>query len=90
MMKTKSQPSQLIFMESGKILRSSLLKNVAGIPFRNTIFFHLFLMTIFSISMTGGNPVKGKYTQYFDLCNEIYKTGPQIIKKNHYFIMALF
>ena len=48
-------------MESGKILRSSLLKNVAGIPFRNTIFFHLSLMTIFSISMTGGNPVKGKY-----------------------------
>ena len=63
MMKTKSQPSQLIFMESGKILRSSLSKgNVAGIPFRNTILFHLFLMTIFSISMTGGNPVKGKYT----------------------------
>ena len=71
MTKTKSQPSQLIFMESGKILRSSLSKgNVAGIPFRNTIFFHLFLMTIFSISMTGGNPVKGKHTQYFDLCNE--------------------
>ena len=62
MTKTKSQPSQFIFMESGKILRSSLLKNVAGIPFRNTIFFHLFLMTIFSISMTGGNPVKGKHT----------------------------
>ena len=64
MTKTKSQPSQLIFMESGKILRSSLLKNVAGIPFRNTIFIQLFLMTIFAISMTGGNPVKGKYMFY--------------------------
>ena len=70
MTKTKSQPSQFIFMESGKILRSSLLKNVAGIPFCNTIFFHLFLMTIFSISMTGGNPVKGKYN-VFDLFNAI-------------------
>ena len=61
MTKKRIQPFQFIIMESGKILRSSLLKNVAGIPFRNTIFIQLFLMTIFAISMTGGNPVKGKY-----------------------------
>ena len=89
MTKTKSQPSQFIFMESGKILRSSLLKNVAGIPFRNTIFIQLFLMTIFSITMTGGNPVKGKHTFSISV-TQLCITGTLIIDKNDYLIMAFF
>ena len=68
-------------MESGKILRSSLLKNVAGIPFRNSIFIQLFLMTIFSISMAGGNPVKGKHTFLISVTQLNYITGTLIIEK---------
>ena len=91
MSKKKSQSFQFISMESGKILRSSLLKNVAGIPFSHSIFIQLFLMTIFSISMTGGNPVKGKHTfliSVTQLC--LFITATLIIEKNDYLIMAFF
>ena len=89
MTKKKSQSFQFISMESGKILRSSLLKNVAGIPFRNSIFIQLFLMTIFSISVTGGNPVKGKHTFLISVTQLCQKRNSDNWKKIH-LIMAFF